>query len=54
MTAWIGLVAAIIGLAGSIINSLGWHRHARLDNNRFADVNQRIDDGTSPDPATAD
>lgn len=38
--AWITAACAVIG---TVVNSLGWNRHARKDDRRFGEVHDRMD-----------
>jgi len=44
MIAVISLITALLGLAGAVINSLGWRRHAAEDDARFAEVNTQLNE----------
>lgn len=44
MIAVISLATAVIGLIGAVVNSVGWHAHARRDDARFAVVNAELDE----------
>lgn len=40
------LVMALCAVIGTAVNSFGWNRHARKDDGRFSDVDDRINGGS--------